>query len=238
MSFWNRIINTISGADNRSGSSLERSYYASHYCFVDVEVGVHDKKIHDIGAVRWDGAVYHAAGKPELMTFLKNVDFICGHNIIHHDVKYLFGKATHSFRLVDTLFLSPLLFPERPYHRLVKDDKLVTEQLNNPVNDCEKARDLLMDEVARWERLPDSKKIIFATLLQDIEEFKGFLAFVNAKVGLNESLTEQIRLEYKEEICQHADIESAIQKYPLELAYALALIDTTDYRSITPEWGT
>ena len=42
--------------------------------------------------------------------------------------------------LVDTLYISPLLFPERPYHRLVKDDKLVSDQMNNPVNDCEKAR--------------------------------------------------------------------------------------------------
>ena len=47
--------------------------------------------------------------------------------------------------------MSPLLFPKRPYHNLVKDDKLVTEQLNNPVNDCQKARDLLMDEIAAWE---------------------------------------------------------------------------------------
>ncbi|MDE7390509.1 MAG: RecQ family ATP-dependent DNA helicase [Lachnospiraceae bacterium] len=212
------------------------SHDASLYCFVDVEVGLRDNKIHDIGAVRWDGAVYHAAGKTGLITFLKDVDYICGHNIIHHDAKYLFGDNTHSFILVDTLFLSPLLFPERPYHHLVKDDKLATDHLNNPINDCKKARNLLMDEVARWERLSDKKKMIFATLLQGIDEFKGFLAFVNAKVGLSESLAETIRLEYSDKVCKHADIESAIKKYPCELAYALALIDTTDYRSITPAW--
>ena len=108
--------------------------------------------------------------------------------------------------------------------------------MNNPVNDCEKARDLLMDEVARWEELSSSKKYIFSTLLQSQIEFKGFLAFVNAKVGRKESLAESIRSEFMGRICDHADIAALVSHYPIELAYALALIDTTDHRSITPAW--
>ena len=54
MSFWNRIIETISGADTRSALSRDVPYDASRYCFVDVEVGLKDKTIHDIGALRWD----------------------------------------------------------------------------------------------------------------------------------------------------------------------------------------
>lgn len=235
MSFWNRIIGTINGVENRSIHLRGMSHNASHYCFVDVEVGLKDKKIRDIGALRWDGAVYHSANKRELMIFLEDADFICGHNIINHDAKYLFDDM-HKSLLVDTLFLSPLLFPERPYHHLLKDDKLVSEQMNNPVNDCEKARDLLMDEVAKWKSLTVSAQLIFSTLLQNQDEFKGFLAFVCAEVGRMELLSELIRSEYRGRICEHADIESAINQYPCELAYALALIDTTDHRSITPAW--
>ena len=122
---------------------------ASRCAFIDVEVGLNDHRIHDIGALRCDGAIFHSANKSELLAFLKGVDFVCGHNIIHHDAKYLFGDVAHQWMLVDTLYVSPLLFPERPYHRLLKDDKLVSDQANNPVNDCEKAYDLLMDEVAQ-----------------------------------------------------------------------------------------
>lgn len=236
MSFWNKIIDTISGAENKQAHSQEVSYDASRYGFVDVEVGLKDKKIHDIGAIRWDGAVYHSANKRELLIFLKDVDFVCGHNIINHDAKYLFGEGTHRCMLVDTLFLSPLLFPERPYHHLLKDDKLVSDQMNNPVNDCEKARNLLMDEVARWKGLSASAQIIYSTLLQNFDEFKGFLAFVNAKAGSKESLAGLIRSEYRGKICEHADITNAINHHPCELAYALALIGTTDHRSITPAW--
>ena len=236
MSFWNRIIDTINGAESKSAHLQEMSNDASRYVFVDIEVGLRDHKIHDIGALRWDGAVYHSANKRELMDFLKDVGFVCGHNIINHDVKYLFVEGTCRYLLVDTLFMSPLLFPERPYHRLLKDDKLVSEQMNNPVNDCEKARDLLMDEIARWEELSVSAKTIFSTLLQDHDEFKGFLAFVKAKVGRKEALAKLIRSQYTGKICEHADIESMINQHPCELAYALALIDTTDHRSITPAW--
>ncbi len=236
MSFWNRIIETISGGETQAATTREVSHDASRYVFVDVEVGLTDKRIHDIGALRWDGAVYHSANKHELMNFLKDADFVCGHNIINHDARYLFGDETGGRLLVDTLFLSPLLFPERPYHRLLKEDKLLSDQMNNPVNDCEKARDLLMDEVARWNGLPDRQQTIFATLLQDSDKFSGFLAFVGATPGRKDSLAGLIRAEYSGRICGHADIGRIINQYPCELAYALALIDTSDHRSITPAW--
>ncbi|MGN0311048.1 MAG: RecQ family ATP-dependent DNA helicase [Bacteroides sp.] len=210
---------------------------SSRYAFVDVEVGIKDRKIHDIGAIRWDGAFFHSANKRELMDFLQEVEYVCGHNIIHHDAHYLFDKETSShYSLVDTLYMSPLLFPERPYHRLLKNDKLLSEQVNNPVNDCEEARDLLMDEVAQWHRLSSEKKTILATLLHNQEEFQGFLSFVGALAGNKEMLVEQIGSAYNGQICSNANLENIIQEQPCELAYALALIDTTDHRSITPAW--
>ena len=139
---------------------------------------MNDHKIHDIGALRYDGAVYHGCSKDELMQFLQGMKFVCGHNIIHHDAKYLFPDGECQWTLVDTLYFSPLLFPERPYHRLLKDDKLISEQMNNPVNDCEKARDLLMDEMTVWQAWDDRKRRIFSALLHGKPEFQGFLQMV------------------------------------------------------------
>ena len=209
---------------------------ASRCAFIDVEVGLNDHRIHDIGALRCDGAIFHSANKSELLAFLKGVDFVCGHNIIHHDAKYLFGDVAHQWMLVDTLYVSPLLFPQRPYHHLLKDDKLVSDQANNPVNDCEKAYDLLMDEVAQWEALSGDKQNIYAALLQGTAEFEGFLNLVNATAADADALATLIRSTYEGKICENADIGNIIAQNPCELAYALALIDTTDYRSITPAW--
>ena len=228
----------IKDTGNANGVVGEKnvSYDSLRYAFIDLEVGVKDRVIHDIGALRYDDAVFHKAAKQELLQFLSDVDYLCGHNIIHHDAKYLFKDEPCRWLLVDTLYVSPLLFPERPYHRLIKDDKLINDQLNNPVNDCEKAKNLLFDEISRWKSLQDEKQKMFASLLRGKEEFEGFLSMVGAEYLGEDVLSEVINRLYAKKICQHADIETFIHRYPCELAYTLALIDTTDYRSITPGW--
>ena len=239
MSIWSKIIETIGNNDGRKSTNPQEeevSRDSSRFAFVDVEVGIKDKKIHDIGAWRWDDAIFHSADKRALQNFMNGIDYVCGHNIIHHDAKYLYGEEKQNFTLVDTLYVSPLLFPEKPYHRLLKNDKLVNDHMNNPVNDCKKSYELLMDEVAKWDTLSASKQTIYSTLLNDIPEFDGFLRFVNAHANKSEGLEHLIRNEYKQKVCENADIKNIIAKQPVELAYALALIDTTDHRSITPAW--
>lgn len=238
MSIWSRLIGNKKAENTNnviSHNIASASYDSLRYAIVDVEIGLKDHKIHDIGAIRYDGAIYHKTSKEELFEFLKDADYVCGHNIIHHDAKYLFTGKTYRWLLVDTLYISPLLFPERPYHKLLKDDKLVSEQMNNPVNDCEKAKDLLQDELARWHSLPDEKRQLFASLLKGQKEFEGFLSIVGAK-HIDEGISKLIKALYVRKICQNADIDTLIKQYPCELAYALALIDTTDHRSITPGW--
>ena len=56
------------------------------YAIVDLEVGMTDHRIHDAGALRDDGAVFHHASKEGLLRFIDDVDYLCGHNITHHDV--------------------------------------------------------------------------------------------------------------------------------------------------------
>lgn len=227
MSIWSKLIG-IKKIEDRDNN-------VHHYAIVDVEIGLKDHKIHDIGALKSDDTAFHKASKEELFIFLNDVDYICGHNIVHHDAEYLFTDKICRWILVDTLYVSPLLFPEHPYHRLVKDDKLMSEQMNNPVNDCKKAKDLLLDEIACWHSLPKEKRILFASLLEGKKEFEGFLRMVSAEY-VHEGIPELIKELYAGKICRNADLDMLINQYPCGLAYALALIDTTDYRSITPGW--
>ena len=140
--------------------------------FVDVEVNPQSYRIEDFGAVREDGAVLHSGSKCEFATFISKCDALCGHNIINFDLKYL--NLTGNYTIIDTLPLSPLLFPKKPYHNLLKDDKIQVDELNNPVNDAKKARDLFYDEVAEWNRLSEKKREIYWRLLKDTQEFRGF----------------------------------------------------------------
>ena len=220
--------------------------------FIDSEVGISNNKICDIGAVRNDYNVFHSANVQEFCMFLDGVEFLCGHNIIHHDLQYLkpylIGKIYA--RPIDTLYLSPLLFPQKPYHALLKDDKLQTDELNNPVNDARKAELLFFDEVNAFAELPNKIKHIYYDLLAEIPEFSAFFEYVDYKPadGIITTLSKYIKLQsnkitismikqaFGEIICANADLEQIIQKHPVELAYALALIRVNDKYSITPPW--
>lgn len=239
MALWNRLWGAKrneDAADIIGSKGVPQNNTPLRYAFVDAEVGEKSHQVHDIGALRSDGAIFHRASKTELLSFLGDVDFVCGHNIVHHDAKYLFTKGeAKRWHLVDTLYLSPLLFPERPYHKLVKDDKLIVEELNNPVNDCEKAKALLDDEISHWLALPSHKRSVFASLLWGQSEFEGFLRMVGAEPKQT-NVPQLIVEHYAEKICGNAPLADIVAKYPCELAYALALIDTTDQRSVTPGW--
>ena len=54
--------------------------------------------------------------------------FVLGHNLVQHDLPVLRQRLPqlrlHALPAVDTLILSPIAFPQNPYHSLVKDYKL------------------------------------------------------------------------------------------------------------------
>ena len=196
--------------------------------FFDTEVASESKKLRDIGAVTDDGAVLHTRKRKEFAELATGFDFLCGHNIFEHDLKYVSrhlrragsgsepvsgsesasgsvsisesvsgsglesgsgsglesesGSGSGSgMGFIDTLCLSPLLFPARPYHRLLKDDKLLSEELNNPVSDSLKARALFYDEVTAFNRLDPGMKQIYRLLLRNKKEFKDFFKYLERR---------------------------------------------------------
>lgn len=205
--------------------------------FIDTEVGVSDKKVHDVGALSEEGGMFHSDSIPSFRQFIADADFLCGHNAIHHDLRYLFGdnSAIYVSKTIDTLYLSPLLFPKRPYHRLLKDDKLQVDELNNPLNDCRKARDLFNDEVAAFAALSHELRVVYCTLLYDVVEFKCFFDYVGFTTR-SEDLASLIFSVFNGRLCKHANVRALVDKYPVELAYSLALISVGDTTSITPPW--
>ncbi|MDN3658139.1 RecQ family ATP-dependent DNA helicase [Ferruginibacter paludis] len=207
--------------------------------FIDTEIEPKSGKILDIGGVKTDGNLLHSNSINELTNFLKGADFLCGHNILNHDLKYV-KQAVHDAginpaNVIDTLFLSPLLFPRRPYHALLKDDKLQTEDANNPLNDSIKARDLFFEEVAEFHQTDETLKQILYILLNETKEFGSFFIFTKYKCD-NKDLEQLIRIKFHSEICEQANLTEIISKNPIELAYTLVLINCRNRYSITPPW--
>ena len=205
--------------------------------FIDTEVSINEKKVCDIGVIKDENTVLHSASIDKFYHFIADAKFICGHNIIHHDLKYLpFAEEKKlKAKAIDTLYLSPLLFPKRPYHSLLKDDKLQTDELNNPVNDCKKAQHLFYDEVNAFLLLSSKMKQIFGSLLYKLEEFSAFFEYMKFKPYFSNSIG-LIRREFEGKICANIDLKPFILDSPRELAYALSLICVQDDYSITPSW--
>ena len=126
--------------------------------FFDAEINPENRQILDIGAVDADGHQFHAVPVGEFTAFIKEYSYIGGHNILAFDLKYLETAIPQSasVQYIDTLCLSPLLFPAKPYHRLLKNDKLQTESLSNPLDDAVKSFELFCDEVTVFESLDDT----------------------------------------------------------------------------------
>ncbi len=79
---------------------------------------------------------------------------LVGHNLLAHDLPRLQAALPELGLLglpaVDTLPLSAMAFPTRPFHRLIKPYKTVLEVENDPLADARGSVDLLLDIARRW----------------------------------------------------------------------------------------
>ena len=207
--------------------------------FVDTEIEPYSAKILDIGSIKDDGSTFHSNSISGFINFLQGSEYICGHNFLCHDLKYIQNAVSDanvsSSRFIDTLYLSPLLFPAKPYHALLKDDKLQTDDINNPLNDSIKARDLFNDEVSAFKQLDNEMKKILYTLLKDRAGFTAFFAYISYRKE-EKNIEKVIRNKFYSMICENADLSKMISEHPIELSFCLALINTKDRYSITPPW--
>ncbi len=205
--------------------------------FFDIEVDPSSDRVVDFGAINDDGDKVHTDSFLDFARFFRGFSFVCGHNILNHDLKYV-GDSIKQYSPyyipIDTLYLSPLLFPEKPYHKLLKDDKLQVDEINNPLNDSIKAQELFYDELNAFYELSDSMQQIYCGLLSNDPMFSGFFKYIG--MSFNGDLRYVIRSAFYGKICDNSDLDLLINRMPVELAFALAIINVGDKKSLTPPW--
>lgn len=209
--------------------------------FIDTEVNPESQTVLDYGAFVDDNRCIHTDVKGKFRDFLVQNSigenrYLCGHNIVHHDAKYIAQEMSEAGinNLIDTLYLSPLCFPNKPYHALLKDDKLQADELNNPLNDSKKAMELFYDEVNAFRNMHPLQREIYASLLCRREEFQGFFSYVG--VTSEKNVTGLIKNLYEKSICSNCDLEGLTTRFPIELSYVLAVISAQDTTSMIPGW--
>lgn len=191
----------------------------------------------------------------ELEAFARGSTYVLGHNLLDHDLPVLQSLVPDLPLLrqpvIDTLYLSPLAFPENPYHRLVKDYKLVRDSLNDPLQDARLAGQVFVEQVqalsARGQAEPGHLRLLrfcFEDALLRRGDFssKG-LNDVFAALGgeLPKVTATAIRQELTGRICGNA-LEGAIgplledARQRPALAYLLAWLKVAGGNSVLPPW--
>ncbi|WP_219953384.1 RecQ family ATP-dependent DNA helicase [Dickeya zeae] len=217
-----------------------------------------DHKLRHLGAVL-DQQVLSIKGNTadavsQLEQLAQQSDMILGHNILSFDLPWLANQSVplqHLFDkpIIDTLYLSPLAFPANPYHRLVKDYKLVRDTLNDPVNDARLALTIFTEQLEALQNTPrvqlqlyqylfthgvspyfntQGLALVFATLTQEKTVNLSMLPSLIKTVAQNRACPQQLNRVIGNALTQPQQL--------LPLAYACAWLPVSGGNSVLPPW--
>ncbi|MBS5491989.1 MAG: RecQ family ATP-dependent DNA helicase [Sutterella wadsworthensis] len=208
--------------------------------FFDCETNAH-KAIVDLGAISTDGATFHSSRIADLQRFVWDHGgesaLIAGHNICHFDIPVVLPMTDFGSRAqIDTLYLSALLFPQERFHALLKNERLRVGELSNPLSDAKKAKELFDLEVAAFRELMPEIQQILCDLLANTKPFGGFFQYLGLQVRETTDLSERIHDAFRDQVCEHADLQPWIETSPMELAFALALLASRLPVNVIPAW--
>ena len=226
---------------------------------LDLEVS-HHGNILKLGAVcgketlARSGGLSLAATLDQLGKLAANAALVLGHNLVGHDLRVLREAApSHSvlkLPVIDTLILSPICFPENPYHRLVKDYKLVRESINDPVADARQAATLFADEFRALDGLRQKDTRLFEVLHfllstpdQEADPLSGGMAMLFGALG-GTRLPKDRALAFCRELirqwgCASVPVDESLvqtQSHRLALAYTVAWLRVAGSNSVLPPW--
>jgi len=187
----------------------------------------------------------------DLDAFLQPSDFLLGHNLLGHDRPALQLMAPDLHLLdkpvIDTLFLSPLAFPENPYHRLVKDYKLIRDSINDPVADSRLAAALFLDQWESFSRMRDAEPdlpSLYLFCFSAEPRFTGiqsvFESLGAGRIDFDEAVRSFCRLAAplvcRSALSRNAEAWLRDAGSRPALAYALAWLRVAGGNSVLPPW--
>src|ERR1035441_4440519 len=244
---------------NERGHQTQLDALMRRALLLDLEVS-HQGNILKLGAVCGEVSFARSRGHnlasalDELAALGTNARFVLGHNLVRFDLPILREAAPRhpllKLPIIDTLVLSPICFPETPYHRLVKDYKLVRESINDPVADARQAATLFADEFRALEGIRQKEPRLFEVLHfllstpdDEADPFSRGLAMLFGALG-GTRLPKDRALAFCRELirqwgCASVPIDESLvqtQSERLALAYTMTWLRVAGSNSVLPPW--
>ncbi len=187
----------------------------------------------------------------EFDNFGRGAEFVLGHNILSHDLPCLRefepSLALLQKPVVDTLYLSPLAFPENPYHRLVKNYQIVRDSINNPAEDAILAGKVFSEQWEAFLQLlagGSDTPLIYRGFFHQVDRFAGISAAFEAMgvpLVAGDDLYEAFSWRIQKDVCREAlerlteQLVDGRMEHP-PLAYVLAWLIVSGGNSVLPPW--
>lgn len=224
--------------------------------FFDLECG-EDNAIFALGAILGNNTPLVARNAEQVRQrmlifrdWVRSARFLCGHNIIAHDLpqlKQLHGPEDYKGKVVDTLYLSPIAYPTKPYHHLTKEDKLVRESRNDPVQDSRSCKQLLEDIYERFKEFKDEDLELYACAfhLADLPGMASLFKYLYKSRAFNptssvkpsqERLLELFKASNQDRCCVESIEVIEGGNGPLVLAYIHAWLQSAAGSATIPYW--
>ncbi len=226
---------------------------------LDLEVS-HQRNILKLGAVCGDASLARSRGHSlasaldQLSELGANATVVLGHNLVRFDLPILRQAVPRhpllKLPIIDTLVLSPICFPENPYHRLVKDYKLVRESINDPVADARQAAVLFAYEFQSLDGLRQKDARLFEVLYfllstpdAEVDQLSVGMAMLFAALGGTRPPKDRALALCRELIpqwgCSSVPVDESLvqtQSQRLALAYVLTWLRVAGSNSVLPPW--
>jgi len=207
----------------------------NNIAFLDIEVGTTSEKIDRLGYLSTKSAIESSSiSEIKNICLEDDIVYICGHNFVEHDAKFLektsFNQILKSAKIIDTLYLSMLLFPNKSTHKLDKPYKNNQINIENqPLGDSVLTKELFLFLNKEFNKLSLESQRVFYKLLRKDKHFSGFFSFkeINCeKFNTYKKISQSIVLNAKE----YKLIED---KYPVELAFIVSWLLLGDRSAIS-----
>ena len=238
----------------------EESDFQPKSLCIDLETSVESEAaIYKIAAWRADtkqsevfqGKFRPAEVKPKLDILTAGASFVLGHNVVQHDLPVLKRNYPNltllSLPIIDTLQLSPIAFPQNPYHSLVKDYKLVRDSINDPLKDAQLSLRLFKDQRDALISLnaTDPDELACYHYLMTSVDGSGlsslFMSIRHAAKPELDQIRKFLRTDVQEKVCI-TRLEKLLQEdlinpdMYMPIAYALAWLRVSGGNSVLPPW--
>lgn len=195
---------------------------------VDLEISKHTKTIASIGAYYNEENCFEGQSVHDLVQLWIKTSpkYIGGHNFIQHDKTYLetttFNALLNRSRIIDTLYLSILLFPDKVTHKLDKPYKQEAHIANSPFGDCVATKELLALLIERFFSFDVSLRQALYQLLRSNDiyaPFFDYIGYAGQEIVIYDHFQSLIQ-------CDKDQFNSMEWHHPIELALVLSYLAT------------